>query len=192
MMQFRWILVCVGLVMSHDAEAEQDIVTQLGRATIVVSDADVSKRFYTYGLGYEVLADRVIDRTIVKDQMNLDHDRSVRFVILRSSNIINGRERAGAQLGLIQIGNPAAKSMTRPAGEIVAAGEVMFATRTTDILKVERRMKEMGATFMLERMVVSEQQELVVWDPDGVRIHVVERPDMLRLDGPGSGQNEGG
>jgi len=180
----RWLfpLALVLSVLTASATAQDGPTPHFGRATVVVSDADVSKRFYSYGLGYEVVADQVIDRPVVKDQMNLDHDRTVRFVILRSSNVILGKKRDGAQIGLIQVGNPPAKPMTRPEGEIVSPGEVMLATRTTDIAEVERRMKALGARFMVERMVVGEQQELVVWDPDGVRIHVVERPDMERFD----------
>ena len=76
-------------------------VSMLSRMTIVVKDADVAKRFYTYALGYEVRADTVIDREIVKIQMGVEMDQTIRFVILQSSHKILGKRREGAGIGLI-------------------------------------------------------------------------------------------
>lgn len=163
-----------------DAGAEVDLISVMSRMTVVVKDADISKRFYTYALGYDVRADRVIDREIVKTQMNLNMDQTIRFVILSSSHEILGKRREGAGIGLIQVGNPAPPVMTRPGDAILASGETMMAIRTTDIDTVYARLKELGARIVLEPMKSPDglQTELVVHDPDGVRIHVVERPDM--------------
>jgi catechol 2,3-dioxygenase-like lactoylglutathione lyase family enzyme len=174
-------LVPVGFATAaEDADGEIDLVSVMSRMTIVVKDADASKRFYTYALGYDVLGDRVIDREIVKTQMNLNMDQTIRFVILTSSHEILGKRREGAGIGLIQVGNPAPPVMTRPGDAILASGEAMMAIRTTDIETVYARLKELGARIVLEPMKSPDglQTELVVHDPDGVRIHVVERPDM--------------
>ncbi len=168
------------------AAADEELVSVMSRMTMVVKDADASKRFYTYALGYEVLADRVIDNPVVKTQMGLSQERSVRFVILRSSHMIEGKRREGAQLGLIQVGNPALPVMTRPGRAALAAGETMMAVRTSDFALVHRRLQELGAKIVLQPMTTPDgrEHELAVHDPDGVRIHVVQRPDREVADRP--------
>jgi predicted enzyme related to lactoylglutathione lyase len=54
-----------------------------------------------------------------------------------------------------------------------------MAVRTSDIETVYRRLEQLGARILLEPMKSPDgrQAELVVHDPDGVRIHVVQRPD---------------
>ncbi len=174
-------LIVAGGTYAQETGDEIDLVSVMSRMTLVVKDADVSKRFYTYALGYDVRADRVIDREIVKTQMSLNMDQTIRFVILSSSHEILGRRREGAGIGLIQVGNPAPPVMTRPGDAILASGEAMMAIRTTDIEIVYARLKELGARIVLEPMKSPDgtQTELVVHDPDGVRIHVVERPDGM-------------
>lgn len=161
------------------ATETENPISVMSRMTLVVKDADISKRFYTYALRYEVLADREIDREIVKIQMSVEMDQTIRFVILKSSHEILGKKRDGAGLGLIQIGNPAPPVMTRPKGADLASGEAMMAVRTSNIDTVYARLKKLDAKFLLHPMKSPDgtQTELVVHDPDGVRIHVVERPD---------------
>jgi len=168
------------------APPTDNTVSVMSRMTIVVADIEASKRFYTYGLGYEVLGDNVITNPIVKTQMNLPQDRTVRFAILRSSHMIEGKKREGAQLGLIQVGNPALPVMRRPGDAVLASGETMMALRTTNIDLVYARMKELKARIMLEPMKSPDgkETELVVHDPDGVRIHIVQRPDREVADRP--------
>ncbi len=159
--------------------AAQDLVSVLARTTILVRDVDVSKRFYTYALGYEVLMDRDITRPIIIEQMGLESEQKVRFVILKSSHIIEGKKREGAGIGLIQVSNPAPPVMTRPDSATLASGEMMMAVRTTDIDTVYQRLQELDAKILLHPMRAHEGTawELVVHDPDGIRIHVVQRPD---------------
>ncbi len=176
------------LVLSSSALHAQteSTVSVMSRMTMVVADAEVSKKFYAYGLGYEVLSDSVMTNPVVKTQMGLPQDRTVRFVILRSSHMIAGKKREGAQLGLIQVGNPALPVMQRPGSADLASGETMMATRTTNIELVYARMKEMKVRILLEPMKSPDgtETELVVHDPDGVRIHVVQRPDREVADRP--------
>lgn len=170
---------CALLSPKSAIAADESPISVMSRMTLVVKDADIAKRFYTYALGYEVLADREIDREIVKIQMGVAMDQTIRFVILKSSHEILGKKREGAGLGLIQIGNPAPPIMTRPVDADLATGEAMMAVRTSDIETVYERLKELDAKFLLHPMKSPDgtQTELVVHDPDGVRIHVVERPD---------------
>ena len=176
--------LALGIFLPHAVmaqEVQSDPISVMSRMTIVVKDADVAKRFYTHALGYEVRADRVIDREIVKIQMGLEMDQTIRFVILQSSHEILGKRREGAGIGLIQVGNPAPPVMTRPGGVDLAAGEAMLAVRTTDIETVYARLLELDAKILLHPMKSPDgtQTELVVHDPDGTRIHVVERPDTV-------------
>jgi len=162
------------------AEAETiDLVSVLSRMTLVVKDADVSKRFYTYALGYEEVMDRVIDRESVRTLMGLEADQTVRFVIVGSSHVINDKKREGAGIGLIQVGNPAPPVMTRPGASDLASGEAMMAVRTSDIDTVYQRLLELDAKILIPPMKSADglETELVVHDPDGIRIHVVQRPD---------------
>jgi catechol 2,3-dioxygenase-like lactoylglutathione lyase family enzyme len=165
---------------------EPNTVSVMSRMTMVVADMEAAKRFYTYGLGYELLGDNVITNPVVKTQMGVAQDRTVRFAILRSSHMIEGKKREGAQLGLIQVGNPALPVMKRPKNADLASGETMMAMRTTNMELVYARMKEMNVRILLEPMTSPDgkETELVVHDPDGVRIHVVQRPDREVADRP--------
>jgi catechol 2,3-dioxygenase-like lactoylglutathione lyase family enzyme len=169
------------------AQTESPLTTSvMSRMTMVVADIEASKKFYAYGLGYEVLSDSVITNPVVKTQMGVAQDRTVRFAILKSSHMIEGKKREGAQLGLIQVGNPALPVMSRPNKADLASGETMMALRTTNMNLVYARMKEMKVRILLEPMTSPDgtESELVVHDPDGVRIHIVQRPDREVADRP--------
>lgn len=158
---------------------DQELISVLSRMTLLVKDVDVSKHFYTYALGYEVLLDKDIGRPTVRAQMGLGPEQTVRFAILQSSHLIEGKKREGAGIGLIQVGNPAPPVMQRPVGAVLAIGETMMAVRTSDIDTVYRRLQEIDANIIIEPITTADgsETELVVHDPDGVRIHVVQRPD---------------
>lgn len=175
------------VLLAGDASATEttgtpdELVSVLSRMTLVVKDADVSKRFYTYGLGYDVVMDREIDRQSVRTLMGLATDQTVRLVIVGSSHMIDGIKREGAGIGLIQVGNPAPPVMSRPLGADLASGEAMMAVRTSDIDTVYARLMELGARILIHPLKSDDglETELVVHDPDGVRIHIVQRPDKL-------------
>ena len=174
--------VIVPNIQASDEATETDeqlLVSVLSRMTILVKDVDVSKRFYTYALGYKVLLDKDISRPTVLTLMGLGPEQKVRFAILKSSHIIEGIRREGAGLGLIQVSNPSPPVMSRPDGAILAIGESMMAVRTSDIETVYQRLQELGARIVIEPITTADgsETELVVHDPDGVRIHVVQRPD---------------
>jgi catechol 2,3-dioxygenase-like lactoylglutathione lyase family enzyme len=180
------LVLLIGAFNAQSSLAQKATTSVMSRMTMVVSDIEASKRFYSYGLGYQFQSDNVITNPVVKTQMGLPQDRTVRFAILRSDHMIEGKKREGAQLGLIQVGNPALPAMKRPNGADLASGETMMAMRTTDIKLVYERMKEMGVRILLDPMASPDgrETELVVHDPDGVRIHVVQRPDREVADKP--------
>jgi catechol 2,3-dioxygenase-like lactoylglutathione lyase family enzyme len=146
---------------------------------MVVHDLEASKRFYTYALGYRVGFDGDITRPIIAAQLGLAEGQRAWFTVLESTNVFAGQKRDGAMIGLLSITNPEPPRMTRPAGHDLAVGEAMLAVRTTDIATAHARLRELGARILLEplRSPDGTQVELVVYDPDGIRIHVVERSD---------------
>jgi len=156
-----------------------DPVSVLSRTALVVSDLERSKRFYTYALGYAVSFDGDITRPEVLAQLRLAPGQRAWFTVLTSSQVIEGTRRDGAMIGLLSITDPAPPVMRRPEGAEIAIGEAMLAVRTTDIATVRARLAELGAHVIVEplRSADGRQTELVVYDPDGVRIHVVQRAD---------------
>lgn len=156
-----------------------EVVSVLSRTAIVVHDLAKSTRFYTYALGYRVVFDGDITRPIIATQLGLAEGQRAWFTVLESSNVIAGQKRDGAMIGLLSITDPAPPRMARPAGHELAVGEAMLAVRTTDIAAVHARLQELGAKILLEPLGSPDgaQVELVVHDPDGIRIHVVERSD---------------
>jgi len=177
------LLCCVLLAKPGPAVADQplppDVVSVLSRTAIVVADLEASKRFYSWALGYEVSFDGDITRPEVVAQLQLAPGQRAWFTVLRSSSVIEGVRRDGAMIGLLSITDPAPPVMRRPAGHDLAIGEAMLAVRTTDIATVRERLGELGARILLEPMRSADgsQTELVVHDPDGIRIHVVQRSD---------------
>jgi catechol 2,3-dioxygenase-like lactoylglutathione lyase family enzyme len=87
------LTACVWTLFVPVATA-QDPVSVMSRMTMVVADIEASKRFYVRGLGYEVVSDNVITNPIVKTQMGLDPDRTVRFAILQGQAPRGGAARA--------------------------------------------------------------------------------------------------
>ena len=160
-------------------QADPDPTSILSRLAIVVADLEASKRFYTYALGYDVTFEGDIGRPIVKTQLGIDPEQTASFVVLSNNQVINGVRRDAAMIGLLSIGNPELPVMRRPRGHDLATGEGMLAVRTTDIGTVFERLQELDARILLEPLTSPDgrERELVVHDPDGVRLHVVERAD---------------
>jgi catechol 2,3-dioxygenase-like lactoylglutathione lyase family enzyme len=156
-----------------------EIVSAVLRVAVVTNDVEASKRFYTYALGYEVSFEGDITRPGVVQQLKLQPGQKASFVVLRSSNVIKGQKRDAAMIGLLSVTNPSPPLMKRPDGIELATGEAMMAVVTTDIGKVYARLKELGAHILVEPLKSPDgrETELVVHDPSGVRIHVVERTE---------------
>lgn len=159
---------------------DAEIVSIVSRVAIVVADHERSKRFYSYALGYRIGFDGEIgNRAAVRQQLGLTGKQTARFAVLSNDQVIGGQRRDAAMIGLLSIGDPAPPVMRRPAGADLAIGEAMLAVRTTDIARVRARLRELGARVLVEPMRSPDgrETELVVHDPDGIRIHVVERAD---------------
>jgi len=174
-------LGCAPEVESSDAETQEDgreqvFETALLRVALSVRDIDKSKHFYSYALGYSPGFDGDISRPAVLEQLQLGDDQTVRFAILHSAEMVGTREVAGAMIGLIEVSNPAPAHMQRPPGATMATGEGVLAMLTSDIYAVEERLKELEATILYgpKKSADGNEAEIVFYDPDGVRVHVVQ------------------
>lgn len=156
---------------------EGDIDSALLRMALVVSDLERSKRFYTEGLGYRVTFDGDITRPSVKAMLGLDERQTAHFVVLRGAEALYGEAVDSAMLGLLHVDNPPLQPMQRPAD--LAVGEGMMAIMTNDIARAHERMQEMGVRILYPPTLSADgsESEMVAHDPDGIRIHVVQRFD---------------
>ena len=157
-------------------ESGEGFDTALLRVALSVRDLDKSKRFYSDVLGMRPGFDGDISRPAVLEQLQLADTQTVRFAILHSAKAIGPRDVTGAMIGLMQVSNPAPEHMQRPPGATMATGEGVLAMLTSDIYAVEARLKEVGATVLYgpKKSVDGSEAEVVFYDPDGIRVHVVQ------------------
>ena len=163
--------------VNHALASEPRIESALLRLAIVVADPERSKRFYTEALGYRVTFEGDITRPAVRAQLGLEEGQTAWFCVLASDDIVAGEQLDGAMIGLLAISNPPPPTLRRPEGADLAIGEGMLAIVTSDIHTVRDRVAALGARILLEPMRSPDgrEWEMVLHDPDGVRIHVVER-----------------
>lgn len=157
--------------------ADGAVSSALLRTAIVVADIAASKRFYVEGLGLTVRYEGDITRPAVAHQLGLAPGQTAWFVVLDTAARLGDRDVRSAMIGLLRIDRPAPPRMTRPNGAELAIGESMLAIETTRIDEVERRLRAIGARFVVEPHAAPDgsEIEMVVRDPDGTRVHVVQR-----------------
>lgn len=155
------------------------IDSALLRTAIVVQDRERSKAFYESALGYRVSFDGDITRPAVLEQLGLPKGQRVHFVVLKGADRVGGTAVTGAMIGLLEIQNPAPAAMKRPRGADLAVGESMLAVVTSDIEHAYRRAQALGIRVLLPPTEAPDgsEAEMVLHDPDGVRVHVVQRYD---------------
>jgi catechol 2,3-dioxygenase-like lactoylglutathione lyase family enzyme len=182
-MPSRLLFTSLALTLLATAAADRasaddaEVHSALLRLAIVVSDPERSKRFYTEGFGYRVTFEGDITRPAVRTQLGLEDGQTAWFCVLASDNVVAGEQLQGAMIGLLAISNPSPPRLRRPDGADLAIGEGMLAVVTSDIRAVRERVAMLGARILLEPMRSPDgrEWEMVLHDPDGVRIHVVER-----------------
>jgi catechol 2,3-dioxygenase-like lactoylglutathione lyase family enzyme len=188
-----WVLCCVLLCgpaacaagapsTGAAAPAPEPIAAVFMRTMVVVRDIERSKHFYTSAFGFRVTQHVVLEDPLTKAQLGIPLSRRATFALLVNDAIIDGRKRPTASIGLLELDTPASAPLVRPDGEVLAAGEHVMALRTNDIRAVHRSLQMLGARYAVEPVSTADGSatELVVYDPDGVRIHVVQRPDTER------------
>lgn len=151
------------------------IDSALLRLAISVSDIEKSKRFYSYGLGYRIGFDGDITNPDVAAKLQLQEDQTARFVVLHGAEEIAGEPVSGAMIGLMHIDNPPVPAIERPGPATIASGEGVLAIVASDMDLVWARMQELGATILYPptKSPDGTESELVVYDPDGIRVHIV-------------------
>ncbi len=147
------------------------------RTAIVTADLAASKRFYVDGLGFSIRFDGDITRPAVVQQLGLVAGQLAWFVVLKGAESLHGRPVVGAMVGLLRIERPALPAMQRPAGAELVTGEAMLAIETDRIAEIERRLRALGVPFVVPPVLSADgrETEMVVRDPDGTRVHIVER-----------------
>ena len=147
------------------------------RTAIVTADLAASRRFYVEGLGFRVRFDGDISRPAVIQQLGLLPGQTAWFVVMEGATSLHGRPVTGATVGLLQVERPAPPALHRPAGHELATGEAMLAIETDQFRAIEQRLRRIGARFVVEPVTSTDgsEIEMVVRDPSGTRVHVVER-----------------
>jgi catechol 2,3-dioxygenase-like lactoylglutathione lyase family enzyme len=147
------------------------------RTAIVTADRAASRRFYVEGLGFRVRFDGDVTRPGVIEQLGLAPGQTAWFLVLEGAQSLHGRPVTGATVGLLQVEHPAPPALQRPAGAALATGEAMLAIETDQFRTIEQRLRRLGAPFVVEPMNSADgsEIEMVVRDPSGTRVHVVER-----------------
>jgi len=183
MRSFLLALLSAGALAACDKPAEpvvppaDEFSTALLRAALVVNDIDASRDFYHQALGFEPGFDGDITSRWVTDLLQLQEGQTVRFAILEGSDSVAGEPTHSAMIGLLEIDNPRLPQRPRPEGITVTTGEAVLAMVTSDIERVHARVQELGATVLFgpQQSVSGTESELVFYDLDGIRVHVVER-----------------
>ncbi len=172
----------LSLTLPALAAEEEPLASSFMRSMVVVRNLETSKRFYSYAFGFQVQRETELADALTKSQLGIPMSRKARFVLLVADGAINGRKRPSASIGLLQLDNPPSAPLARPVNEVLAAGEHAMALRTNNIATVHARLQELGARYAVQPVKTPDGSatELVVYDPDGVRIHVVQRPDSPR------------
>jgi catechol 2,3-dioxygenase-like lactoylglutathione lyase family enzyme len=124
-----------------------------------------------------VKADLPVQFPIDSALLGLQAGQTAHFVARRGAQELFGEPVQAAMIGLLQVANPSLEAMHRPTGAPLAVGEGMLAIMSNDIDLAHQRMLEQEITVLFPptKSADGSESEMVVYDPDGVRIHVVER-----------------
>lgn len=149
------------------------------RLTLVPADIERSIAFYRDVLGYSVGFDGDISQPDNRVLLGLVEGERARFVVLRGADQLDGEHIEAAGIGLLTIeGRGDMPSLAPPADNSFAAGQPMLAVQTSDIAAVTAAARRFGAPFLVERIEAETRRgreaEIVIADPDGMRIHVVQ------------------
>ena len=142
---------------------------------ICVSDLDRSIRFYTEGLGFELLRSFDIDGEAWANVMEIDRP-------LLHSRILR-RDRLTIELLQFESPGHVGASERRPMNQL---GFTHLAVWVDDIDVEAKRVVEFGGTIAESTRTVFDDPGFVArWlyctDPDGVRLELIEYPDGLEV-----------
>ena len=175
-----FFLVCSTFSPAHAGESlsEEQALSLLSRVAIVTNDLERSRTFYGEILGFEEIFADYTSNPVVNEQMNLPPEAKIYFSIYKKPRgFIGETDLDGAMVGLLQVENVELPTMIRPDDTPMVIGESMLAIRTRDIWAVDKKLKALGVRYLLEPMINNDGAhiELVVHDPNGIRVHIVQR-----------------
>lgn len=166
---------------AHDTApaADERPNVALIRFCVIPADIERSVRFYREVLGYDVVYDGDIEHPTNRYLLGLAPQEKARFVILRGDKQIDGQDVTTIGIGLMTInGRENIPVAPMPQDNSIAAGQAMLATRTDNMAELIARAKAFGAIMPVDVIETETRRgtelELVILDPDGVRIHVVQ------------------
>ncbi|MFN2098474.1 VOC family protein [Altererythrobacter sp. MF3-039] len=149
------------------------------RFCVIPADIERSVRFYRDVLGYDVVFDGDIEHPTNRIVLGLEPEEKARFIILRSDKQIDGQDVSTIGIGLLTIeGRDDIPNANMPNDNSIAAGQAMLAMRTDDMDGLVERATAFGAIMPVAPVETQTKRgteyELVILDPDGVRMHVVQ------------------
>lgn len=158
------------------AEPEPAVSSVVLRVTISTRDIEAARRFYVEGLGYAVRYDGDITTPESRVLLGLKQGERARFVVLDSSQAPPGTSGDGAGVGLLSVTRRGLAAQRHPHGNALASGEAMLAVKTSNLAAVIGRLQRLGVSILAGPVTGhgGHQIEIVVRDPDGTRIHIVE------------------
>ena len=148
------------------------------RMTLVASDIERSKRFYSDVFGYTQRFDGDITTPSTQTLLSLGARDKARFVVLNGPTELAGKPVKATSIGLIQITRtPRLPVLAQPRGNRLASGQAMMAMQTSDMARVIAKLRALRAPIVAGPLVSHDgrETEIVTQDPDGTRIHVVEQ-----------------
>jgi catechol 2,3-dioxygenase-like lactoylglutathione lyase family enzyme len=159
------------------AQTDAPLASALLRTAILVDDLGAARRFYVDGLGLKLRYEGDITRPAVAHQLGIARGQTAYFVVLDTASRLGAREVRSAMLGLLKVDHPSPPRVLRSGAAPLAVGESMLAIETTDIREVERRLRALGAPFVVEPHAAPDgsEIEMVIRDPVGTRVHVVQK-----------------
>lgn len=176
----RMLLAIVALlapVAAAFAEPKPDVSSTVVRVAITTRDIEAARRFYVEGLGYSVRYDGDITNIENRTLLGLKGDERARFIVLDGNREFSGKTHDGAAIGLLAVSRRKLGRLVHPRRNELAAGEAMLAVETSNIAAVIQRLQRLGVSILSGPITGHDghQIEIVVRDPDGTRIHIVEQ-----------------
>lgn len=141
----------------------------LTRTTIVVADREASLAFYRDTLGFTVIYEGPYSGTTFHGLFGLDPGTPVYFLILQSSN------HRGAMLGLLEIQGLEIPAKGHSDAQKPRYGETILWFTTENLSRDHQRVQATNATIVAPPFDTQGGREMVVEDPDGVRLYLFEK-----------------
>jgi catechol 2,3-dioxygenase-like lactoylglutathione lyase family enzyme len=169
----------LGLTLTFLAAAvggEELVATEsaaaLTRTTLVVENREASLAFYRDLMGFEVIHEGPYSGSTFHSIFALGDQDPVHFVILRSP------APDSAMLGLLEIGGPKVTAGPAEPERAPHYGEALLWFTTRQLDQVYRRMRRANVDILAPPFATKGGREMVVADPDGVRMYLFERTPL--------------